>query len=206
MAYRKPLLMAALLCISFLQAINLDTFYSNMHQRYDAIKSMQADVTQVNEFVLSKSTLTSYGKLYYQPGKLLITYNKPHIQKLLVSNGLTQVYDQDSKTLIKSKTAANMQSANPLMLVDQFWQDSKKEIISEDSTQITLRLIPNTNKNVKQIKTTFSLSTYLPRELSYSDASGNTVRYKFRNLRTGQNIPPATWNLQVPTGTRIHNR
>lgn len=205
MVYRKLSIFLFLLCLSIqVSATDLDLFYKQVCEKSDSISTLKADITQVNEFSISKTKIQSVGKLYYKPGNLVLEYSKPSVQKLVIKGSSMLVYDKDSKTVLKTKN--NLGISNPLQLVDHYWEKSQKRLISEDSVMIRIRLMPAEGEHVKKIEAAFTISGKMLKELAYWDESGNLVKYRFQNIRTNTTIPSSKWNFVIPSGTKVIQR
>ncbi len=202
MDYKRKIVCAIVMCcITLLFSIDLDDFYQQVHSRFDSISTLQADIAQTNEYAQSKTKLTSSGVLYYKPNNLILDYSKPHIQKLIIQGNKVQMYDKESKTLIK--TTNNQGVSNPMQIVDKYWTKSRKELISEDSVSIRVRLFPSSDENIKKIEVSFNNRTKMISELSYWDKLGNKVRFRFQNIRIGIAIQSSKWTFTPPHGVNV---
>jgi chaperone LolA len=202
MVYRRFLAFAVILLFTaLLQAIDIDRFYQQARAAFDSVKSLQANVAQTNEYTQSKSVLLSSGKLFYKPGNLLIDYSKPGIQKLIIKGNKVMIYDKGSKTVIRTSNKEGI--TNPLQIVDKYWSSSRKELISEDTLSIKIRLFPNNIENLKKLEVNFNRRNFMITELSRWDNSGNKVKYRFLNIRTGVLIPSSKWTFTPPKGVKV---
>jgi outer membrane lipoprotein-sorting protein len=205
MGFKHFLLLALIFIFSTLLAVeDLDSFYQKARTKFDSIKTLQADISQTNEFAQSKTKLQSSGILYYKNGNLVLDYFKPGIQKLIIKGNSVQIYDKSNQTLIK--TTNQMDISNPLQIVDKYWSASTKTLISEDTTFIRIRMLPLDDKYIQKLEVSFNQSTLMITELSYWDKSGNKVRYKFLNIRTDIPISDSKWNFIPPKGVKVIQR
>ena len=192
-------------CVNILLfASDLDSLYLQVKNRFAAIKTLQADVSQTNDYIQSKAKLQSVGKLYYKPGNLVLDYSKPSIQKLIIKGNNVLVYDKDSKSVIKTTNSIGI--SNPLQIVDKYWENSSRQLISEDSISMRIRILPQKDEQMKKIEVKFDTRAKLLKELAYWDNAGNMVKYKFQNIRINTTIPSTKWNFTVPKGVKVIQR
>jgi chaperone LolA len=202
MVYKRIVITALSIAISaLLSATDMNDFYHQARAKFDSVKTLKADIAQTNEFAKSKTKLQSSGKLYYKPGNLVLDYTKPNIQKLIIKGNAVQLYDANSKTVIRTTNREGI--SNPLELVDKYWLSSKRELISEDSLSIHMRLIPDKDEYLKKLEVGFERKSMMIKDLTYWDKSGNKVRFRFLNIHTGAVIPDAKWKFIPPKGVKI---
>jgi outer membrane lipoprotein-sorting protein len=204
MAYKIYLLILLFGFSMLLSATDLDEFYNRARVNFDSISTLQADLAQTNEFAQSKTKLQSEGKLYYKPGYLLLDYTKPDIQKLIMKGNSVLIYDKSSKTVIRTTNSEGI--SNPLQIVDKYWATSKRELLSEDSLSVRIRLTPIKDENLKKLEVNFNRKNLMIADLVYWDKSANKVRFHFLNIRTGVVIPSSKWNFVPPKGTKVIQR
>jgi outer membrane lipoprotein-sorting protein len=202
MDYRRILIFIAILSFYFqLASIDINIFYEQIRAKFDSVRTLQADVAQTNEYAQSKTKLVSSGKLFYKPGHFLLEYAKPNIQKLIIKGNSVIIYDKNSKTIIKTVNSEGI--SNPLQMVDKYWSISRKELVTDDSASVRVRLFPPKEDKLKRIEVNFDRTSLLINELFYWDNSGNKVKYRFLNIRTGILIPSSKWNFVPPKGIKV---
>jgi outer membrane lipoprotein carrier protein len=202
MDYRRILVIVLVLSFNaLLFSTDITEFYQQVHTKFESIKTLQADISQTNEFSQSKTKLLSSGKLFYKPGYLVLDYAKPSIQKLLIKGSVVQIYDKNSRTVVR--TTDNQGISNPMQIVDHYWSSSHHELISDDSLSVRIRLIPSEEAQYQKIEVSFNRQTMLISELSLWDISKNKVKYRFLNMRTDIMIPASKWNFTPPKGVKV---
>jgi outer membrane lipoprotein-sorting protein len=204
----KPLfsVIIFLLFSAFLGAGTLEDSYAKMEQAYAGLTSWQATLNQTNYFAESQTTLKSLGNCYYRNSKVAIYYTKPAVQSILIAEGKVTVYDQASKTALKSALTSSVQSLNPVEIIRSYWQKSKQSIVSSDKGKTHIKLIPKSDKMLKEVNFTLNDADGFITSLSYKDQQGNVVTLDFSKLKINQTIPASIWKLSLPKGTRILNR
>jgi outer membrane lipoprotein-sorting protein len=202
MAFRRIPSVILFVCFNVaLFSTDAELFYQQVRSRFDQVVTLKADVAQTNEFIQSKTKLHSTGKLYYKPGNLILDYTQPNIQKLIIKGNSVQIYDKNSKTLIKTSNRQGI--SNPMQIVDKYWSTSRKEIVSEDSISIHFRLQPQTDENISKLEVVFNKSSTMVTQIAYWDQQGNKVKYRFLNIRTGVVIPSSKWSFVPPHGVKV---
>ncbi len=193
------------LCLS-LSAISLDELQKKIDGSYRDVSSWQAKIKQTNYFSQIKQSIVFEGNLYYQSKRLLISFNKPSVQRLLIDNGRVQLYDAQSKTLIKSSLLPEFERMNPLEILQHYWTKSKVRIDKQDKNQIHISMIPEKDSFIKSLRAVVESSNGRVIELSYSDFSDNTVTYNFSNIKINARIDDSIWQMKYPKDTQIIQR
>ncbi|MDZ4121398.1 MAG: outer membrane lipoprotein carrier protein LolA [Candidatus Cloacimonadaceae bacterium] len=196
------LLLAGILLLSSLGAITPQELKTRMDKAYAGIKTMQSDIEQTNYFSQIKHKTTYSGKLYYEPQRLLISFDKPTIQRLQIDAGRVSIYDAASKTLIRTELLPEFQKLNPLELLQHYWGKSTLSITKEEKNLVHIKLITQKDSFIRELTGSIDKVSGLVQSLSYADFNDNTVSYTFKNIKLNSSIPAAIWSFKPPKDTQ----
>lgn len=203
---KKISLLFLLLVLSLsLSAISKEELQQKIDARYKNLSTYQANVVQKNRYVGMNKELSFEGRFYFEGEKLLLSFHKPHIQRLYIVGKKGEIYDESSKTLFKSEIMPQFQRLNPIEILSTYWTKSKVSILKEDKSGVQLKLVPGSDPMFKDIEAKVSPSGVI-NELSYSDNSGNKVKYIFSEIKFNQSIDKGVWGYTYPKDTRIIQR
>jgi len=192
-----------MLLSSILYAQNGADLYQKLNQRYGTLQSFQAEVSQRNYYSSIDQDITYRGRLYFQPGKMLMSFEQPNVQRLYIHNGLAELYDGASKTLYRSEVLPELSKMNPLEILQLYWEKSELQILSQAEGKIRIRLIPRQDPLLNELEAIIESKSGIVSYLSYTDRSDNTVSYNFSNIIIDGQIPLRVWQFSYPEDTRI---
>ncbi len=192
-----------LLAIIPIFATTPDALYDKINSSYNALSTWQASISQTNQYAQIKRSTTFTGKLYFQPGRLAIRFEKPHKQYMTVDKGLVTLYDSQSNTAIKSRIQPDFDKLNPVEILRYYWKLSTVRITSEKDGQVFVTLTPKKDKMITSLSATINLKSGYIQQLSYIDVSKNSVNYVFSNIKANAPIPASVWNLDIPKNAQI---
>jgi outer membrane lipoprotein-sorting protein len=199
----KKINLLIILCFGLLWAQSTDELHKKLNTRYDGLQSFQAEVKQTNYFSQIKQSIVYHGKLYFSPGRMVMHFDKPNVQRLMVSSGNAELYDASSNTILRSKMLPEFGKMNPVEILQHYWSKSEVSIVSKDQNMTTLRLIPQKDPMIKELTAKIDTKSGLVHSLGYSDAASNTVSYEFSNIRTNQSIPASVWKFAYPKDVQV---
>lgn len=195
-------LLLILLC-SLLWAQSVDDLYRKLDSRYASLSSFQADVAQVNFFSRIDRKISYEGKFYFAGGRMLMSFQKPSVQRLYIHAGKAELYDGSSKTLYRSDLIPEASKMNPLELLQLYWNKSQVKISAQDKTHSWVKLSPKSDPMLKLLEAKIDNKTGIVQTLSYTDLSDNKVTYSFSNISINRPIAPAVWSFSYPKDTQI---
>jgi len=188
---------------SILYAQNGAELYQKLNQRYGTLQSFQAEVSQRNFYSNIEQEITYRGRLYFQPGKMLMSFEQPNVQRLYIHSGLAELYDGASKTLYRNEILPELSKMNPLEILQLYWNKSELQILSQAEGKSRIRLIPRQDPMLEELEAIIESKSGIVSYLSYTDRSENTVSYSFSNIITDRQIPRRVWQFSYPEDTRI---
>ncbi len=197
------ILSLVLLLCSFLQAISTDELYRKLSGSYSKLSSFQAEVKQDNYYAQIKKSISYQGKLYFTPGRMLMHFSRPNVQRLYISGGSVDLYDAQSKTVFRSTMRPEFGKMNPVEILQHYWLRSTVQITSTKGHLSTVKLSPAKDPMISQLTATVNNQTGLVSNLSYTDAGGNKVSYAFSSIKTNAGIPAAVWNYKYPKDVQV---
>ena len=181
-----------------LSAITADELYLKMSSSYKNIQSYQANVKQTNYFQDIDSSINYSGKMYFIPGRMLIHFDKPSLQRLLIEKGTFTLYDQSSNTIYTSQILQQYQRMNPLELLQLYWHRSTVSVKAGKAELVNVSLKPKKDSMLISISASINSKSGLVQSLSYQDCGGNQVSYSFSNIQLNKTIDASVWNFNYP--------
>ena len=174
----------------------LNEIYLDLLEKYDSIKTYEADFIQENFWKEIDTAKTSYGKIYYDSSFLLLEYSEPEGQKLLIDSLSVTIYDAASNQVLISNK--NDYELKPISILSEYWQNSQKELIenSENGTQIKL-ITPENEQVFVLIKNNLII------EIQIFDNSGNMVKYSFSAEKINKPILQIIFELNLPEDVNV---
>lgn len=200
------LLTALLLAATLSAATSSATLHSKLKSAYASLSSFQAAVSQSNYYAQLKKTITYSGTIYFTSGRMLMHFTQPSVQRLLIQNGVVELYDAASQTVFKSAMEPQFGKMNPVEILEAYWIKSSVSVVSEDKTNAVVKLVPAKDDLVSALSATLNKSSGIVSKLSYTDTGGNTVTYSFSGIKLNGGIASSVWSYKYPSGTQTVER
>jgi outer membrane lipoprotein-sorting protein len=192
-----PLLILTLLGLS-LSAISSADLYKKLQGAYKGLSSYQANVSQSNYYPQLKKTITYTGKLYFTPGKMLMHFEKPNLQRLHIEAGQVTLYDALSNTIFTSAIQPQYGRMNPLEILQLYWDRSSVKLGKQKGDLVDVTLTPAKDAMLSSLSATINSKNGQVQKLSYKDAGGNTVSYSFSGIKLNGGISASVWKFSYP--------
>lgn len=201
---KKAIVVSLLLIWSvMLLSITTGEVYNKVSSFYANLRSFQAKVQQTNYYTQLKKTITYKGTIYFTPGRMLMHFDEPTIQRLKIENGRIELYDASSNTLFKTLMQPEYDKLNPVEILQSYWNKSKVSIISETKDRVNIELVPQNDDFIKSLSATLDKNNGLIYKLSYKDKTGNSVTYNFSSIKLNQGISSSVWKYDYPKNVQI---
>jgi outer membrane lipoprotein-sorting protein len=184
-------------------ATGSQALYGKLQAAYKGLKSFQATVQQSNHYQQLSKTITYSGNIYFTPGRMLMSFSKPSLQRLMIKDGQVELYDAASKTLFRTPMQAEFGKMNPVEILQIYWSKSSVSVVSETKTTASVKLVPSKDAMVSSLSATMNKNSGMVSKLSYTDKSGNSVTYTFSNIKLNGAIPGSVWSFQYPKGIQV---
>lgn len=186
-----------------LHAISVAELHDRVKLSYQKLISFQANVQQTNYYTQLKRSIVYTGKLYYTPGRMLMSFYKPSVQRLQIQSGKAELYDASSNTLLRSKMQPEFGKMNPVEILQHYWTKSKVSIVKQEKHLCTVKLIPQKDPMIKEMQAVIDSKTGIVNSLKYTDPAGNTVTYRFSNIKRDAAIPASVWKFNYPKDVQV---
>lgn len=177
--------------------------YTRMQSAYQSLNSFQAALKQSNHFPQLKKTISYTGRIYFTPGRMLMSFDQPSVQRLYIADGRVELYDAQSNTVFRAQMLPQFGRMNPLEILQLYWDKSKVSITKEDGTTVSVKLVPKKDDLISSLTATLNKKTGLVSSLSYTDKSGNAVTYSFSNIKVNAGIAKNVWSFSYPKGVQV---
>lgn len=201
---KKAIVVSLLLIWSvMLLSITTGEVYNKVSSFYANLRSFQAKVQQTNYYAQLKKTITYKGTIYFTPGRMLMHFDEPTVQRLKIENGRIELYDASSNTLFRSLMQPEYEKLNPVEILQSYWNKSKVSIISETKDRVNIELVPQNDDFIKSLSATLDKNNGLIYKLSYKDKTGNSVTYNFSSIKLNQGISSSVWKYDYPKNVQI---
>ncbi len=203
MNYKENLkiLIVLILFISFSASILaqddvLNEIYLDLLEKYDSIKTYEADFIQENFWKEIDTAKTSYGKIYYDSSFLLLEYAEPEGQKLLIDSLSVTIYDSASNQVLISNK--NDYELKPISIISEYWKNSQKELIENNKNETRIKLVtPENDQIFVWIKDNLII------EIQIVDNSENMVKYTFSAEKINKQLSQKIFELNLPEDVNV---
>jgi outer membrane lipoprotein-sorting protein len=189
--------------VSSLCAITADALYQKITTTYGGMSSFQASVKQDNYFAQIKKTISYQGNIYFTRGRMVIKFDKPNLQRLIISEGMVDLYDAQSKTRLRSRMRPEFGKMNPVEILQVYWKKSTVRVLGSSGNISEVSLKPFDDPMIVTITASVNHKTGIVQSLSYTDASGNKVSYVFSGIKTNARIPESVWIFNYPKDVKV---
>ncbi|MBN1948620.1 MAG: outer membrane lipoprotein carrier protein LolA [Candidatus Cloacimonetes bacterium] len=192
------ILVFIILAASGLQAENdrLNRLYENLKTNYSQVETYQAEFRQENFWQEMNLQKISWGRLFYDNNRLLLEYDEPLGQRLLLDSLGVLLYDPASeRALYLEKMETELR---PLAFLALYWDKSEKKIT--DLTDKSCDIHLNTAIGERIIVRT---ENDFIKELTYVDNTGNQVHYEFFNEQYNVVLPDEIFRVEIPSQVNI---
>jgi outer membrane lipoprotein-sorting protein len=190
------LLLAALLQADELKALA---------ERMKDAKTMTCKVRQVRKTALVEQPLVSSGTMVYrrEPGRLVFRLTEPRTSEIHMDRGTYQVYRPDEKRLERIEFEDDALTGQLLTLFEPKPDALGKTFkLSRAGDDILLEpLDEKVRKRVASLLLTLKDGDL--HRLRYTQADGDEVTLEMSDVRLNPGLPPDTFELKVPEGTRV---
>ncbi|MFO8145352.1 MAG: outer membrane lipoprotein carrier protein LolA [Candidatus Syntrophosphaera sp.] len=193
------ILIAGMLCA----ATDTSALYTRLQATYGELETFQAGLIQTNYYPQLKKTITYKGKIHFMPGRMLMSFTEPGVQRLKVEDGRVELYDASSNTLFITDVQPEFGRMNPVEILQLYWSKSSVTVSSEDKTTASVKLVPAKDDLVNILSATLNKGSGIISELSYTDKSGNKVTYNFSAIRLDEEIPSSVWDYDYPDDVQV---
>ena len=191
-----------LFCL-MLSAQTSDVIYQKMNPAYKGISSFQAELKQDNYFPQIKKSISYSGSIHFTRGRMVIRFDKPNVQRLMINEGVVDLYDAQSKTVLRSRMRPEFNKMNPVEILQLFWKKSEVTVLSTKGNFWEVSLKPLNDPNITSLSATINRKTALVQTLSYEDTNGNKVTYNFSGIKLNAQIPESIWIYKYPKDVQV---
>lgn len=196
-----PLLLF-LLCSS-LFSINSEALYQKIAKTYGSFSSFQANLKQVNYFSQLDKSVTYQGSIFFTRGRMVIRFTKPTFQRLMVSGGIVELYDAESKTVFRSKMLPEFGKMNPVEILQLYWKKSLVKVQQGKGDLVSVSLKPYNDPVITSISANVDSKTGIVNSLSWTNKNNDRVTYNFANISTNAKIPASVWQFTYPKDVQV---
>ncbi len=216
-------LLPLLCCISSFQVLGLDSelVYSKEQEmsflkKFDQVQEQTITVisnfTEKKELTLLDQPVISQGILYYKrPNQILWEYQKPDIKKFLLTGDHLLSYYPKEKRAEQISIKRFRSHVFKFFCIGQLSEDLrdyyKMEVSnSHNAKNVLMTLWPKKRKLKKRID---HLKLWIDRDvhqltrLQYVEVDGDQTTIDFNNLRVNREIPPSTFQIDLPADVEV---
>lgn len=198
-------------------AQRLPTLVARIKAEQQKLKTLEARFVQVQENSLLAAPETSAGRFSYSaPDKVRWEYEKPNPITVVIRGEEMTTWYRDLKRaeLVKIGRYSNQvfkylgASGNMQTLLEYF--DVKLGSSAKPGEPFRMELTPRFQRIGKRLKSMtlwIDDASYLPVRLRYVEPDGDSVEYRFEDLKRNNRIPEDRYVLQLPKGveTKVVN-
>jgi outer membrane lipoprotein carrier protein len=186
----------------------LDEMMEKLQQKYQNMKSMQANFSQNYQSKrFSEGGISESGVVYLQKGGLMKwDYQRPE-RKIFISDGLFYFYYvPDDKQVVKSPVDHQSQQSPALFLTGRgnFAKDFKAEWADPRPGSNLIKLTPvKPQPDFEYLIVDVDPSRHLILRLLVVDSLNNRTEYKFTNIQENPSLPRNFFVFNAPPGTDV---
>ncbi len=200
---RTTLIILLITLLASLGGISTKDLYKKLSTAHGSISTYQASVVQSNYYPQLKKTISYSGAMYFSGGKMLMSFTKPSVQRMLIDGGMVQLYDAQSNTLFKGEIMPQFGRMNPLEILQLYWDRSTVSITSQKGDIVSVSLKPVKDPMLKTLSASVNSKSGLVQSISYADTGGNSVSYSFSGIKLNGAIPASVWKFSYPKNVQI---
>ena len=192
------ILVLIMLAASGLQAENgrLNRLYENLKANYSLVETYQAEFRQENFWPEMNLQKISRGSIFYDKSRLLLKYDEPQGQLLLLDSLGVLLYDPASERAIYLEKMET--ELRPLSFLALYWDNSEKTITALADNSFDIHLDTAAREQViARAENNFI------KELTYIDTAGNQVHYEFFNEQYNVVLPDKIFSVEIPPQVNV---
>jgi outer membrane lipoprotein-sorting protein len=181
-------------------------------ERMKDVRVLTCTIRQERRTALIERPLTSAGTMAYRrdPGRLVFRLTEPRASEIHMDRGAYQVYRPDEKRLERIEFEDDALTGQLLALFDPKPETVGKRFamkrVDGPDGLIELRFDPvdeQVKRRVASISLTLGEADATIRRIRYVQADGDAVSFDLSDVRLNPELPPSTFDLKVPEGTRV---
>lgn len=184
--------------------------------RYEQIKDLRADFTQVTKIEGFATPLTSSGHVMIKkPGRLRWEYREPDVQEIYVNGNDVMMYVPQHKQVLVGKLSQMAASQAPLQLLqgaarleEHFELQATPGGERGEGGLPLVTLVPKDTgpdavRTVVRIVVEAQPKTYFIKTVSIHEVSGNVATFQFSNLQPNTGLKKTLFDFSVPAGVEV---
>jgi len=190
----------------------LEEVISRLQARYEGIKDLQADFTQVTQFKGFTQTLTSRGRFFLKKGKLRWDYLEPSQQQIFVEGDNVLFYVPEHRQVIKTRLGVELDSQVPVRLLagsghldrdfNIRWRDEAKQQGPDGAYLLTL-ISKTPTPDFAEIQIEVAPKDFLIRKISLQVPGGNGSTFEFSQIKINHGLKDRLFTFAIPEGVVV---
>lgn len=191
----------------------LEALADQMRRAHESLKTLRADFSQLKQSSLLIEADEAEGTFFYSaPDRVRWEYLKPEPTTLVIADRLMTTWYRD---LDQAETAQVGEQSDRVLRylgagtsLDELVKYFRVSMnLPPDRTQpLRLELAPRFErvaKRVRRLELWLDPDLFLPVRLEFVEGDGDVTVYEFENLRRNEEIPDATYELELPANVRV---
>lgn len=187
-------------------ANGLATVVKNLQVRYDRIKTLEADFTQVFHSGAMGSDETSHGRVFMKkPGKIRWQYTGDVGDEIISDGKTVWVYQPDLNQAVKKTVDGSSGLATDFLSgIGDLKRDFDIALSNETATAWTLELTPRASQpNIQKLFMDIDKTSGLATKTVVVDSFGNETRVSFENIKTNNALKDSLFKFTPPKGASV---
>jgi outer membrane lipoprotein-sorting protein len=181
-------------------------------ERFRDAKTLSAKVVQSRRTSLLREAIMSSGMLYYRrdPARLVFRLSEPRTTEIHLDRSAYQVFRPEAKRLERMEFEEGTAAARLLMLFDPKPEEIEKAFAlssapaAEGETETLLEPKDDrARRRLRRLSLTLATKDGALRRITVTDADGDETRFDLSALELNPDLPPKTFGLELPEGTRV---
>jgi outer membrane lipoprotein-sorting protein len=121
----------------------------------------------------------------------------------MISGGIVELYDSESKTVFRSKMRPEFGKMNPVEILQLYWKKSSVNVQSSKGDLANVTLKPYSDPIIVSISAEVETKTGIIQSLSWTNKNNDKVTYNFSNIKTNTKIPASIWQFTYPKDVQV---
>ncbi|MCD4829499.1 MAG: outer membrane lipoprotein carrier protein LolA [Candidatus Cloacimonetes bacterium] len=166
-------------------------------QTYGSLVSFQASFVQTNNWPELEKSLVSEGMLSYNRERVLLRYSEPSGHILLALPSSIHMWDPNANREIILAPDELAGRLRPVDIVEYYAEGAQLSVEREEGLRV-LRIVPTEEKDLLQLRVFWNDALSRIDALSYEDAEGNQVEYRFSRQEFNPQLADSVFDIALP--------
>lgn len=187
----KKLFLLCILVFSVFQLFSqTDHLIVDVIAAYEEVETYEADFIQTNYWKELDKSFSSQGKIYFEGENLLLQYDNPENQILLIDKDKIMIYEPvRNQALLSDRFNYDL---NPKKILQKYKDNAEIKVIQHEDEADELTVIMENGEAY-----IFSISDNMIISIVYNGNNGDSVKYSFSKSTINQEFEPGLFAIEL---------